>query len=203
MNRVQAEEIAEWIKLAYEVAEETLGKIPPHTFSWSNHMTSCAGMVQWRQYNANQAAVQPAPALKLSRKIFSAAVENLGLENACQKVYEVMIHELAHLYAGPEGRDKGHSYGWEENMEKLGLNPREHRYHDMAWGKQLVPEDLRNRYRLGRKFRFLGRDNRWHRVLVVKHNVKNCKAKDLETGLYWNLPWTWLEQFGGIRVGEI
>lgn len=197
MNSVEAEQVHSWIKFAYEVAEEALGKAPKHYFTWSQHMTSVAGMVQWKQVrDVHGDYVLAAPTIKLSVKIFNKAVEDLGIEEVCEKVYWVMLHELAHLYAGP---GVTHGPRWQGIMVELGLDPQEYRYHDMAYGKRLVSEDLRTEFRLGRTFRFLDDKKQWHEAKVARHNTKNCRCW-VAGYLSWNLPWSWLERNKATRV---
>jgi len=88
---------------------------------WSNRMTTSAGL-----------AFCSRNLIKLSGPIFLDAVEKDGLAQACQKVWDTMLHEIAHLIA----RD-GHGIRWVKAMIALGLDPEEHRYHNMRYGHKL------------------------------------------------------------------
>lgn len=187
MNQEQGEQVQEWKQLAYEAAEEVLGKPPVHRFEWCRRLTRCIGRVNWPGiYGDGRSAGYPT--VKLSVKILSAAIRDHGIEHACEETYNTTLHELAHLYAG---HGHGHDHVWKDNMRALGLDPETERLHSMSWGSRLASEDIRSKYKLGTWIKLTSKGE--HLIQVHRHNPKNCKCYERGSG-YWNLPWAWLEK---------
>ena len=166
-----AERMGEQVKFTKELAKECFPNIQ-YYFKWDNRMTSSAGRIIWHQTWVE---------IKLSTKIFFQATKDLGIDAACEEIHETILHEIGHAVVG----HPGHGTDWSDAVEKMGGHPQ--LFHNLTAGKDLIPDDLRERFFLGAKIEFKTKTGTVVGT-VIKHNVKNMRVRT-PSNTQWNIPW--------------
>lgn len=186
MNRkLVAERMKEQVDFTRELAEETAGPLPKYVFKWSKRLSRSAGRIIWHAGWTE---------IKLSSKIFFKAVEDLGIDKACEEIHQTFLHELGHLIVD----HPGHGYDWEEAVRSMGGTPT--RYHSLKSGVGMIDSEVREQFTWGTQVQFACK-GRSYTGKVVKHNPKNMKVRCDGVG-YFNIPWRLVEQGGIKKVQE-
>ena len=172
-----SERMKEQVEFTKELAEETAGPLPKYYFKWDKRLTRSAGRIIW---------YQGWTMIKLSPKIFFQAASDLGIDKACEEIHQTLLHEIGHLIIG----HAGHGEDWADAVRKCGGEPTQ--YHNLRWGKQLIPTNLRSEFPYGTRIQFVMK-NRTYTGTVIKHNPKNMKVY-LSGSQYANIPWTIVER---------